>query len=70
MNEINGGVVNATTASGRDSKANRRQHAPMKLAKSAARRHFAVLPKDVVANRWILIPRQVSVLANSFLGSS
>ena len=70
VKEISGGEVNATTTSGRGSEARRRQQQQMKLAKSAARLHLAVLPNPVEQTRKIRIPRQVSHLGKHLWLSS
>ena len=70
MNEISGGDVSATTTSGRGSRISRQQHDQRNIAKSAARRQRALLPRPVPATRKIRMPRQVSVLGNNFSGSS
>ena len=70
MNEMSGGVVSATTMSCRGKNSSRAQQEKMKLAKSAARRHLACLPKLVEKTRKIWTPRQFSRAANNFSGSS
>ena len=52
--------VKATTASGRGRKARRKEQDARKLAKSAARRHFACLPKRVEKTRMMFTPRHCS----------
>ncbi len=51
MKEISGGVVKATTTSCRGSIINRAQHDKIKLPKSTALRHLAILPKLVENTR-------------------
>jgi hypothetical protein len=68
MKEISGGGGNAITKSCRGRNSNRPQQFTMKLAKSAARRHLAVLPKRVEETRKMRMPRHVSRAGNSFSG--